>query len=701
MIWVILLIDAIKSFNSRPIIFYVHPITRLAPRPDMLNSNVNLSLLVRFLRLLLPLTLISAGFFYILYLIEFNKTIEINKIDQQSRVDVQKERLEQSFRGVIGDLRIMSTHHELLKLVDGDIGTVQDLASDYLYISSIRKVYDQIRYLDDSGQEIIRVNYNFGAPATVPTAQLQNKGDRYYFSDAFKLNKGEIFISPLDLNVERGQIERPLKPMIRVGTPIVDSQGSKTGIVLLNYLGHDMLKSFDQLTAHSQEAMMLLNAEGYWLKSPEPEEEWGFMFEERKQLRFQNRYPAEWQRIQNKEAGQFLTEAGLFTFRTIRPIREEISNHSGESPNSETAFSDYHWKLVFMISDTSLQATSNSNHKTFIILFLITTFVLGIVSAVAANAQNKKRLAEKALRKQFKKTSDALLQVEQSNQQLETAYKDLKSTQTQLLQAEKMQSIGQLAAGIAHEINTPIQYIGDNISFLEEGFNDLLNLSEKQDSTMSSLVVNPEQQQLLDAIDTLKDEVDMEMLKEEIPLAITQSEEGIDRVKKIVQAMKEFSHPGKNSMELTDLNKLIESTITVCRNEWKYNAKMVTDLDSNLPAVECIAQVISQALLNIVVNASHAIAQQNKESGQKGRITIQSRMVEKWVEIKISDNGCGIPEENLTRVFEPFFTTKDVGKGTGQGLALAYRAIVEQHKGKLEVDSQLQRGTIFTIRLPR
>ncbi|MET0081213.1 MAG: ATP-binding protein, partial [Candidatus Thiodiazotropha lotti] len=309
--------------------------------------------------------------------------------------------------------------------------------------------------------------------------------------------------------------------------------------------------------------------------------------------------------------------------------------------------------------------------KTFITLFLITIFVLGIVSAVAAIAQNKKRLAEKALREQFNKTSDALLQVEQSNQQLETAYKDLKSTQTQLLQAEKMQSIGQLAAGIAHEINTPIQYIGDNISFLEEGFNDLLKLNKKQDSTLTSLAVNPEQQQLLETIETLKDEIDMEMLKEEIPLAITQSGEGINRVKNIVQAMKEFSHPGKDSMELTDLNKLIESTITVCRNEWKYNAEMVTDLDSNLPTVECIAQVISQALLNIVVNASHAIAERNNENDQKGRITIQSQMVDKWAEIKISDNGCGIPEEYLTRVFEPFFTTKDVGKGTGQGLALA------------------------------
>ncbi|MET0081214.1 MAG: hypothetical protein ABW119_22395, partial [Candidatus Thiodiazotropha lotti] len=326
----------------------------------MLNSDVKLSLLVRFLRLLLPLTLISAGFFYILYLIEFNKIIEINKIDQQSRVDVQKERLEQSFRGVIGDLRIMSTQHELLKLVDGDAETVQDLAADYLSISSIRKVYDQIRYLDDSGQEIIRVNNNFGAPAAVPTAKLQNKGDRYYFSDAFKLNKGDIFISPLDLNVERGQIERPLKPMIRFGTPIVDSRGKKTGIILLNYLGNDMLNSFDQLTGHSQEAMMLLNAEGYWLKSPEPEEEWGFMFEERKQMRFQNRYPTEWQRIQNKEAGQFLTKAGLFTFRTIRPIRDEITKTIEDNANSGAAFSDYHWKLVFSISKTSLQTTSNS-----------------------------------------------------------------------------------------------------------------------------------------------------------------------------------------------------------------------------------------------------------------------------------------------------------------------------------------------------
>ncbi|MBV2120581.1 MAG: hypothetical protein KUF74_03910 [Candidatus Thiodiazotropha sp. (ex Ctena orbiculata)] len=551
----------------------------------MPNNDAKLSLLVRFLRLLLPLTLISAGFFYILYLAEFNKSLEINKIDQQSRINIQKERLEQSFQGVIGDLRIMSTHHELLKLVDGDVDTVHDLAADYLSISSTRKVYDQIRYLDDSGQEIIRINYNSGAPATVPNVKLQNKGNRYYFSDAFKLNNGEIFISPLDLNVERGEIERPLKPMIRFGTPIVDSQGRKTGIVLLNYLGIDMLKSFDRFTGHSQQAMMLLNSEGYWLKSPEPEDEWGFMFKESEHLRFQNHYPAEWLRIQSEEAGQFLTKAGLFTFRTIRPIEEETSNYRDKRPNTETDFSDYHWKLVFMIPDISLQATSNSNRNTFLILFLITSFVLTIVSAVAANAQNKKSQAEKALRDQFKKTSDALLQIEQSNQQLETAYKDLKSTQTQLLQAEKMQSIGQLAAGIAHEINTPIQYIGDNISFLEEGFTDLLNLNEKQDTAMTSLAASPELRELLDAVETLKEEIDFEMLQEEIPLAISQSEEGIARVKKIVQAMKEFSHPGKDSKELTDLNNLVESTITVCRNEW-----------NNMPRWSRILRTICQPL---------------------------------------------------------------------------------------------------------
>ena len=240
------------------------------------------------------------------------------------------------------------------------------------------------------------------------------------------------------------------------------------------------------------------------------------------------------------------------------------------------------------------------------------------------------------------RTCDALLQVEQSNQELETAYKDLKSTQTQLLQAEKMQSIGQLAAGIAHEINTPIQYIGDNINFLEEGFNDLLNLSDKQDSALTSLADTLDQKHLLESIGTLKDEIDLEMLREEVPLAITQSEEGVERVKKIVQAMKEFSHPGKDSTEPTDINKLIENTVTVCRNEWKYHADMVMDLAPDLPLIDCVGQVISQALLNIVVNASHAIGEQNSDSEQKGRITIQTRLLDEWIEIKVKDDGLSL-----------------------------------------------------------
>lgn len=361
----------------------------------MLSRNTNKTLLVRFLRLLLPLTLISAGFFY-LYLIELNKTIEIHKIGQQSQVHTQKDRLEQRFRGVIGDLRIMSSHHELLKMVDGDVDTVRDLAADYLYISSIRKVCDQIRYLDDSGQEIIRVNFNSGSPETVPTSKLQNKGNRYYFSDAFRLNKGDIFISPLDLNVEHGQLEHPLTPMIRYGTPIVDSKGRKTGIVLLNYLGQDLLKSFEHSTALSHEEMMLLNTEGYWLRSSKPEEEWGFMFDDRKELRFQRRYPAEWRKIQSDEEGQILTEAGLFTFITIRPLTEEIRNNSKVELKPDNPLADYHWKLVLRISDVALRATSALIRKTFMMLFLITFFVLCIVSAVAASAQNKKNSGKSA-----------------------------------------------------------------------------------------------------------------------------------------------------------------------------------------------------------------------------------------------------------------------------------------------------------------
>ena len=270
-----------------------------------------------------------------------------------------------------------------------------------------------------------------------------------------------------------------------------------------------------------------------------------------------------------------------------------------------------------------------------------------------------------------------------------------------LNQSQKLESIGQLASGIAHEINTPIQYVGDNTQFLKKSFVNINILLEKYQQLLEEVEREsfcPElTAQVREAIVTTK----VEYLTEEIPEAIQEALGGIDRVASIVRAMKEFAHPGKKEKTAIDINTAIESTITIARNEWKYVADMKTNFDPDLELVPCLPGEFNQVILNMIVNAAHAIADVVGDgSDKKGTITISTNMNGDWAEIRIGDTGSGIPEEIQPRIFDPFFTTKEVGTGSGQGLAIAHNVIVEKHGGTITCKTEVGKGTTFLIRLP-
>jgi two-component system NtrC family sensor kinase len=279
--------------------------------------------------------------------------------------------------------------------------------------------------------------------------------------------------------------------------------------------------------------------------------------------------------------------------------------------------------------------------------------------------------------------------------------------EVQLRQAQKLEAIGQLAAGIAHEINTPTQFIGDNTIFLRDAFKDLLAFLQWQRDKLAEagLAESGREAELPALFADCQRRIaglDLDYILDEIPKAISQTLDGVTRVARIVGAMKDFSHPGMEAKMHVDLNHSIESTLIISHNEWKYLTEVEPDYDPALPPVPCYPGEFNQVILNLVVNAAHAI-EEAKAAGRldrKGLIRISTRREGNEAVIRIEDNGIGIPEAIRTRIFEPFFTTKKLGKGTGQGLAIAHAVIVDKHKGRLSLESEVGKGTTFTIALP-
>jgi len=273
--------------------------------------------------------------------------------------------------------------------------------------------------------------------------------------------------------------------------------------------------------------------------------------------------------------------------------------------------------------------------------------------------------------------------------------------EVQLRQSQKLESIGQLAAGIAHEINTPTQYVGDNTRFIRDSFGAILKVLQSHEALLTAVKNNSVTSELVARTEETLARSDLNYLREQIPQALGETLEGVERVAKIVRAMKEFSHPGGKEKTPADLNKAIESTITVARNEWKYVADLKLDPDPALPLVPCFLGEFNQAILNLVVNAAHAIGDAVKNNpGTKGLITVTTRRDSGHVEVRVADTGTGIPETVRSKIFEPFFTTKGVGRGTGQGLAMIYACIVKRHGGTVTFETETGKGTTFILRLP-
>lgn len=338
-----------------------------------------------------------------------------------------------------------------------------------------------------------------------------------------------------------------------------------------------------------------------------------------------------------------------------------------------SAYSDYNWDEILARLDRPDK------------LLIIKKPFEAVEVLQCANALSSKWHAERQLRKHLASLEETIqartASLEAINEQLREQMRLRQAAELELGLAQKLESVGRLAAGIAHEINTPIQYITDSVHFLGSAFAELLTVVAANEGGRHADQTS-----------------DIEFLRSEVPRAIERTIEGTERVATIVRAMKEFSHPDASEKMVADVNRALQNTLMIARNEYKYVATV--DLQcGDVPEVMCNIGELGQVFLNLIVNAAHALADSGRDP-DTGKITIKTRVVENWAEFTFEDNGCGIPQEIIDKIYDPFFTTKEVGRGTGQGLAIARSIVVDKHAGRIAVQSTPGIGTCFTLRLP-
>lgn len=469
----------------------------MSPTENLYRPSITRrAIVLRGLTIFAPLAIAAAAVLLGVYLMRVRNETRIVRVEEMNRVAAQSEIIVSDFQAVAGDLMILAGGRTLARmLVDGTLQTRDAVTEEYLLFAQQRALYDQLRYVDVAGQEIIRVNYRGEKARAVPEAELQSKSNRYYHIATNQLPEGAIFVSPLDLNVERGQIERPAKPVIRFATPVFDERGDRRGMVILNYLGAVLLDKLRRAAATVPGEMMLINSDGYWLLGRTPEEEWGFMFPDRKERTFGHAFPDAWQTVSTLSQGQLLTTSGLFTFTTVDPHVRTLAQRRADDLNRRSASARDAWKVVSYVPRRELEARARDLVPLLVGIQIGLSFVLGVLCWWLAR-------------------SSLLHQADRAR----------------VLQSERLAAIGEAMAGLAHESRNALQRsqaglemlarrVGDRpeslaiVDEVQSAHEHLRDLYEEVQSYAAPLQLNPET-------------VDLRALIEEVWLHLAGEREG-------------------------------------------------------------------------------------------------------------------------------------------------------------------------------
>jgi len=351
------------------------------------------AILKKFIIIFLPALILIVSISVLANYFYSSSKLDMIKENQQHKINLSSEVLADEFQSVLSDLFILSSDEKVIQVFQGNIKAgKQHMGQTFLRFIRQKHMYDQIRLIDKKGMETVRVNYNYGYPYIVAKSELQDKSGRYYFKETADLEKKQVFISPFDLNIEHKKIELPLKPMIRFGTPIVDSKGRKLGILLFNYFGSRILDRIKRMDIKGQGRLKLINQDSYWLYSSIPTDNWGFMYPDQRETKFSSVFPEIWKKIQLKNTIQFESKAGLFSGQWIRPLQAL----SGTKTAGNKKITDTEkWFLLSRISEPDLKKLTNTLQQNLIIINVLMILVLLIISWVLAVMILRKNAAEK------------------------------------------------------------------------------------------------------------------------------------------------------------------------------------------------------------------------------------------------------------------------------------------------------------------
>ncbi|MBM9612876.1 PAS domain S-box protein [Desulfobulbus rhabdoformis] len=783
----------------------------------MRNSAIHLtsskiSVLRKFLTIFTPAALLVLFGLFLVYRYEIESHISLIKQKEINAVEMGEELIHNSISPVIEDLLFLTNITNKLLENYGE-NTVQQnvqlLEQNYLSFAGSHPLYDQIRLLDQHGWERIRVNYSGNGPILVAREELQDKHQRYYFEDAFRLDATQIFISPLDLNIEHGQIESPLKPMIRFGKVIVNPSGNKLGVVLLNYKAKAMLEALKHW-GHRQDGgnLMLLNREGYWLAG-KPEQEWGFMFSDRSTESLDQQEPELWaSTIKSHEHGQVIHPNGIYTYATVHPLRGDFvsstgaATATGDSKQILTS-SDYYWKIVSLMSRDVIDRSLDSFRQQMLAVAAMATVVLALFAYLLAKAQVRRNQSALALKQSHdaleEQVANRTRQLQHQNEQLieeinarrgsERALRESEDKYSTLLETMREGLVVIDSEGVITYCNARLgkmlEYSAEELfghpleEYLKEEdrgiFHQQLALRkrglvppyeitwQKKSGEMMLSSVSPallrdkhgaaigsfavitditaereaelqkrtlenqlQQTQKMEALGTLAGGIahDFNNILAAIigyaELAADKVEPGSivaksinvilsagDRAAQLVKQILAFSRQSNQDKQPLEIAPIVKETIKLIRAATSSSISIQLDLKQDVGQIMADPTQIHQIVMNLCTNACHAMALKGGQlrlAIERVHLNEQEALAFRvqsgdFIRFTISDTGSGISPEIQQRIFEPFFTTKEVGKGTGLGLSVVH-SIVNDLSGNIHMESEVDRGTTFTIHLP-